>query len=113
MPDSTTRPKFYRTLAEQHPEFIAALDGLGEAARRCGPLDERTVHLAQLAAAAAIRSEGAVHSHARRGLAQGLSPDELRHAVMALVSTIGFPNVVAALTWVEDEVERAGAPMTA
>lgn len=109
---SARRPKFYRALAQQHPDFIEALDRLGAAVRRIGPLDEKSVHLAQIAAAAAIRSEGAVHSHARRGLAAGLAPDELRHAILALTSTIGFPNVVAALTWIEDELERPDAEAT-
>jgi alkylhydroperoxidase/carboxymuconolactone decarboxylase family protein YurZ len=56
----------------------------------------------QLAAAAAIRSEGAVHSHARRALAAGATPEEIQHAVIALTSTIGFPNVMAALSWIND-----------
>jgi 4-carboxymuconolactone decarboxylase len=102
------RPRFYRTLVEQQPDLISALDQLGAAARRAGPLDERTVQMVQLAAAATMRSEGAVHSHVRRALSEGVAPDELRHVVLALVSTIGFPNMVAALTWVEDELESGG-----
>jgi 4-carboxymuconolactone decarboxylase len=56
----------------------------------------------QLAAAAAIRSEGAVHSHVRRALAAGASREEIQRALLLLVSIIGFPNVVAALSWADD-----------
>jgi alkylhydroperoxidase/carboxymuconolactone decarboxylase family protein YurZ len=56
----------------------------------------------QLAAAAAIRSEGAVHSHVRRALQAGARPEEIYHAIILLTSTIGFPNTSAALSWVYD-----------
>ena len=102
------RPRFYRTMGERHPRVMDALNRLGEAVREAGPLDERSVQLAQLAAAAAIRSEGAVHSHTRRALSAGASADEVRHVLLTLVSTIGFPNVVAAMTWAEDELEGPG-----
>jgi 4-carboxymuconolactone decarboxylase len=55
-----------------------------------------------------MRSEGAVHSHTRRALAAGASPEEVQHAVIAATSTIGFPNVMAALSWVSDVTGKAG-----
>ena len=96
------KPAFYLLLKKQYPAYVAALEGLGEAARSAGPLDEKTVHLVQLAAAAASRSEGSVHSHTRRAIESGATPDEIRHALIAVTSTIGFPNVTAALSWVDD-----------
>jgi alkylhydroperoxidase/carboxymuconolactone decarboxylase family protein YurZ len=95
-------PSIFRSLKQSHPNFIDAVDRLGQAVREQGPLDNKTTHLVQLAAAAAIRSEGAVHSHVRRALEAGASIEEVRHALMLLTSTIGFPTVVAALSWVED-----------
>jgi AhpD family alkylhydroperoxidase len=97
-------PTFYDRLAAAQPAYMQALDALGAAVRGAGPLDEKTVQLLQLAAAAASRSEGAVHSHTRRARAAGASADEVRHALIALTSTIGFPQVVAALTWAEDQL---------
>lgn len=95
-------PKQYRRLHESHPEFMDALHKLGELAQKQGPLEVKVLQLIQLAAAVAIRSEGSVHSHARRALAAGATPDEIRHAVLALTSTVGFPTASAALTWVDD-----------
>ena len=95
-------PSFFHSLKQSHPDFIDAVDRLGQAVREQGPLDNKTAHLVQLAAAAAIRSEGAVHSHVRRALKAGASIEEVRHSLMLLTSTIGFPTVVAALSWVED-----------
>src|ERR1044071_5384980 len=84
------KPGFYLNLSRKHPRYIAAVEALGNAVRESGPLDSRVLHLVQLAAAAAIRSEGAVHSHARRALEEGATQDEIRHALIALTSTIGF-----------------------
>ncbi len=95
-------PKSYTRLKKQHPEFFSAVESLGEAVRQQGPLDNKTSHLIQLAAAASIRSEGSVHSHVRRALEAGASPDEIHHALILLTSTIGFPTVVAALSWADD-----------
>jgi alkylhydroperoxidase/carboxymuconolactone decarboxylase family protein YurZ len=95
-------PRHYTSLKDRFPEVVAAAEGLGRAAREGGPIDDRTAHLVQLAAAAAIGSEGSVHSHARRALAAGATADELYHAVLLLVSTIGFPRAAAAVSWVDD-----------
>jgi len=100
--DESKLPKHYVSMKERYPELSAAVEGLGSAARAAGPLDIKTAHLVQLAAAAGVRSEGSVHSHTRRALEAGATPDEIRHAVVLLTSTIGYPLTAAALSWVDD-----------
>ena len=95
-------PKWYVTLERKHPKFINSVQELGKVVRQEGPLDEKTIHLVQLAAAATLRSEGAVHSHAKRAVKAGAKPEEICHAIIVLTSTIGFPTVSAALSWVAD-----------
>lgn len=97
----------YRRIQQQYPDYFAAVEALGTAVHRMGPLDERTVQLVQLGAAAATRSEGAVHSHVRRALDAGASPEQVHHALLALTSTIGFPAVAAALSWADDVLGQA------
>ncbi|MGW8180602.1 MAG: carboxymuconolactone decarboxylase family protein [bacterium] len=99
-------PVQFRTLRRRHKAFLDAVEALGRTVKAEGPLDDRTAHLIQLAAAVAIRSEGSVHSHCRRALESGASPDEIRHAVILLTSTIGFPTVSAALSWVDDVLKK-------
>ncbi len=98
-------PKWYQSIKVKHGEYIKALDELGKTIKQEGPLDEKSAHLIQLAAAAAIRSEGAVHSHARRAVEAGAKPVEIYHAIILLTSTIGFPTVSAALSWISDIIE--------
>jgi 4-carboxymuconolactone decarboxylase len=101
-------PGWYSFIKAKHPKFVKALEQLGESVRQEGPLDHKTAHLVQLAAAAASRSEGSVHSHTRRALKAGATPEEIYHAVILLTSTIGFPHTSAALSWVYDELGQEG-----
>ncbi|MEJ2697904.1 MAG: carboxymuconolactone decarboxylase family protein [Candidatus Sulfobium sp.] len=95
-------PNQYTGIAKRFRKYFTALNNLGKAASAAGPLDEKTAQLIRLAGAASVRSEGAVHSHARRAIEAGASAEELYHSLLLLTSTIGFPTVSAALSWVDD-----------
>jgi len=101
-------PGQYLSVKKRFGKLYRAVDNLGKAARESGPIKAKTSHLIQLAAAAAIRSEGAVHSHARRALKAGAKPEEIYHAIILITSTIGFPTVSAALSWVDDVIKKDG-----
>ena len=98
--------KLFNQLTSKFPEVFDIHEKLGTAVREAGPLDEKTLHLIQIAAAGASGSEGAVHSHTRRALAAGASADEIYHALIVLISTIGFPKVMAAVSWCQDVIEK-------
>jgi len=95
-------PNHYVSIRKRFEEYGEVLSDLGRVVKDTGPLDEKTSQLVQLAASAAIRSEGAVHSHAKRAMELGASSDEVYHSLILLTSTIGFPNVAAAISWVDD-----------
>ena len=99
-------PKNYSWIETRFGKAMKAHQRLGEELLAAGPLKKRQAHLIQLAAAAAARSEGAVHSHVRRALAAGVKPEEIYHALVLLVSTIGFPAVSAALSWARDVIGK-------
>ncbi len=99
-------PKQYISIQKKYKGLIKAVEHLGKVAKASGPLNKKTSELIQLAAAATVRSEGSVHSHTRRALAAGAKPDEVRHAIVLLTSTIGFPSVSAALSWANDVLEK-------
>jgi alkylhydroperoxidase/carboxymuconolactone decarboxylase family protein YurZ len=99
-------PKQYRWVTSRFGKVMKAHQQLGEALLAAGPLKKKQAHLVQLAAAAATRSEGAVHSHVRRALEAGVKPPEIYHTLVLLVSTIGFPAVSAALSWARETIEK-------
>ncbi len=102
----TTRPGKlpgrYLQFQQSHPEVFAAYDRLGKAAAASGPLGKKEAALVKLALAAGARMEGAVHSHCRRALEAGVTADEIRHAIILSVTTLGFPAMMATLSWVDD-----------
>jgi 4-carboxymuconolactone decarboxylase len=100
-------PSAHQRMRSQHADYMQAVDALGAAVRAAGPLKEPVLQLVQLAAAAAIRSEGAVHSHVRRALQAGVTAAQIRHALLSVTSTIGFPTVRASLAWADDVIGAA------
>lgn len=102
MSDQKIPSKHYRKLVKKFPEVLAAVENLGTTVRDAGPIDKKTSELIQLAVAAASQSTGSVHSHTRRALQAGASEQEIYHALLLLISTIGFPKVAAALSWVNE-----------
>ena len=100
--DQKKPPEHFLLIKKRFEKYFNAVEELGQISRKEGPLDEKTSHLIQLAAAATLRSEGSVHSHARRAVEAGAKPDEVYHALIILTTTIGFPNVAAALSWVDE-----------
>lgn len=93
-------------LAEQHPDIWSAYAALGKATADCGPLTAREKRLVKLALAIGAGSEGAVHSHTRRGKSEGLGPEAIMQVAMLAIGPLGLPRAVAAKTWIEDVLQE-------
>jgi alkylhydroperoxidase/carboxymuconolactone decarboxylase family protein YurZ len=62
--------------------------------------------LVKLALAVGSARQGAVHAHVRRGLAAGLTPEEIRQVALLGITTLGWPQAFAALCWIDDKLAR-------
>lgn len=102
-------PGFLDGVIAEYPEVWRAYQELGAAAAAAGPLDERAQRLVKLALAVGARSQGAVHSHARRGLREGIPAEELLQVPLLAISSIGWSAAMAALAWIRDVTEAPGA----
>jgi len=99
-------PKYYEELKKRFPKVAASFDKLAQNCSQAGPLDKKTQHLVKLGIAIGIGSEGDVQNLATQALAEGISPDELRHAVLLSVTTAGFPMMIASTQWVEEIIAK-------
>ena len=99
------KPEHFQKMTSRYGKVLESLKKLSDSAHEAGPVDEKTAQLIQLAAAAAIRAEGAVHSHTKRARAAGATPEEIRQTVLMLVTTVGYPTMAAAMSWVDDILE--------
>lgn len=99
-------PKPYKKMHDSYPELMQAYESFGKAAKEAGPLTDREVALVKLAVSIGAALEGAAHSHCRKAIEAGCSPDDLRHVAVVSAPTIGFPTMMRAKSWVEDVVGK-------
>lgn len=95
-------PQHFQKFKAKYPELASAYENLGDAVHKAGPLDVKTRCLVKLAVSCGTGSEGAVHSQVRKALEAGVTPGEITHAVLLSFPTIGFPAMMAALSWAND-----------
>jgi 4-carboxymuconolactone decarboxylase len=100
-------PGRYQQFRERFPAISQAYDEVSRSTGEAGPLDEKSVQLVRLGMAIASGQEGAVHSHARRALEAGATPEEVRHVGLLALTTVGFPRMMAGLSWIDDVTKGA------
>lgn len=93
--------------AEKYPKVWEAFCGLGTACHELGgPLDEKTRRLVKLGLAIGAQQEGAVHSATRRAMEAGCSLEEMIHVAILAITTLGWPQAYAAMTWIADKSNK-------
>ncbi len=95
-------PKRFTRFMENHPEIGKAYSDLGTAVHKAGPLDDKTRALIKVAISGGAMLEGAFHSHIRKATQVGATKEELQHIAFLALPTIGFPSMMALLTWIDD-----------
>lgn len=102
-------PKKYTDFSKDYPEILNAYKTLGKACReKGGPLPEKDQDMVKLGIALGANSRGGVMSATRKALNAGATPEEIHHAILLGMTTTGFPNMIAALGWVDEVLsERA------
>jgi alkylhydroperoxidase/carboxymuconolactone decarboxylase family protein YurZ len=97
-------------VAAAYPAVWRAYAALGKACSEAGPIQGQAARLVKLALAIGALSEGAVHSHTRRALEEGVAPEMLKQVALLAIPTLGFPQGVKALTWIEDVTDPGKQP---
>lgn len=98
-------PKRYLQFMKDFPDVGKAYEAYGEAIANAGPIDEKTRSMIKLAISIGARIEGGAKSHAHKALLAGVTPEELRHIALLSAPTIGFPNMMAGLSSVDEVIE--------
>jgi len=99
-------PKTYENFSDKFSEIMKDYQQLGKVCREAGPLEHKYQDLVKLGIAIGANSRGAVMSSVRKALASGTTSEEIRHAVLLSLTTTGFPNMIAALGWVNEVLEH-------
>ena len=99
-------PKVYEKFTGKFPDVFKDYKQLGQTCRAAGPLDQKCQDLIKLGIAIGANSRGAVMSSTRKALESGATKEEIVHAVLLSLTTTGFPNMIAALQWVDSVLEE-------
>ena len=99
-------PKVYEKFSNNFTEVFKDYKQLGQTCREAGPLDQKSQDLIKLGIAIGANSRGAVMSSTRKALESGATKEEIAHAALLSLTTTGFPNMIAALQWVDSVLEE-------
>jgi alkylhydroperoxidase/carboxymuconolactone decarboxylase family protein YurZ len=99
-------PKTYEDFSDKFSEIMKNYQQLGKVCREAGPLERKYQDLIKLGIAIGANSRGAVMSSVRKALASGAVADEIAHVVLLSLTTTGFPNMIAALGWVNEVIDH-------
>ncbi len=99
-------PEAYKNFSDKFPEVFKEYKQMGKVCREAGPLEPKLQDLIKLGIAIGSNSRGAIMSSTRKALASGATPEEIVHAVLLSLTTTGFPNMMAAMGWVNDVLEK-------
>lgn len=99
-------PKHFQSFKTNFPDIHKTYEQLAKSCRDHGPLDAKTQDMVKLGIAVGQNSRGGVMSNARKALASGATPDEIHHAILLSLTTVGFPAMIAAMEWVDDVLEK-------
>ena len=99
-------PKIYQYFTDNFPEISRDFNQLGKACRESGPLEPKTQNLINLGIAIGASSRGAIMSQTRKAIDNGATQEEILHAALLALTTIGFPNMMAAVGWIREVLDK-------
>ena len=89
--------KVFTRFKEEFPEVYARHEALGrEVHENAGPLGETSRWLIKIAISAACNHKRALSTHIKKAKAAGVSDEEIKHALLLLIPTAGFPAFMKA-----------------
>ncbi|MDH3886021.1 MAG: carboxymuconolactone decarboxylase family protein [Desulfobacterales bacterium] len=89
--------KIFSQFKEEFPEIHEKHEALGkEVHEKGGPLSENSRWLIKIAISGACNHKRALETHIRKAKAAGLDEAEIKHALLLLIPTAGFPAFMKA-----------------
>ena len=89
--------KIFSQFKEEYPEIHEKHEALGkEVHEKGGPLDEKSRWLVKIAISGACNHKRALETHIRKAKSAGVDEAEIRHALLLLIPTAGFPAFMKA-----------------
>ena len=98
--------EIFTRFKDEFPEVYARHEALGkEIHEKIGPLPESSRWLIKIAISAACTHKRALATHIKKARAAGITDDEIKHALLLLIPTAGFPVFMKAYAVLENTVD--------
>jgi 4-carboxymuconolactone decarboxylase len=82
---------------KEFPRIHEMYEALGkEIHENSGPLDEKTCWMIKIAVSGSCNHKRALETHIKKARAAGLTDDEIKHTLLLLIQTVGFPTFMKA-----------------
>ena len=89
--------KIYTVFKKDFPAINAAHEALGEKIHKgSGPLTDKVRWLIKIAISGASRHHTALETHIKKAREAGATEAEIKHALLLLIQTVGFPTFMEA-----------------
>lgn len=90
--------KNFTYFKEHFPEVYESYSNYGKTLHeKAGPLDEKTRWLIKVSISATESYSYALRTHMKKAAAAGCTEEEIRHAILLIAPTAGFPKMMEAL----------------
>ena len=94
--------QIFTRFKEEFPEIYNRHEALGkEIHEKAGPLGETSRWLIKIAISAACNHKRALATHIKRAQGAGVTDAEIKHALLLLIPTVGFPMFMKAYSVLE------------
>ena len=91
--------KIFSQFKEESPAIHQKHEDLGkEVHQKGGPLSEKSRSLLKIAISAACNHKRALETHIRKAREAGIDEKEIKHALLLLIPTAGFPAFMKSYT---------------
>ena len=98
--------EIFTRFKQEFPEVYAKYEALGqEIHEHAGPLDEKLRWLIKIAISATCNHKRALRTHIQKARTAGVADDEIKHALLMLISTAGFPAFMKAYAVLDKMVD--------
>ena len=98
--------EIFTRFKEEFPEVYARHEALGkEVHENAGPLDEKSRWLIKIAISAVCNHKRALATHIKKARDAGVADQEIKHALLLLIPTAGFPTFMKAYSVLSNMVD--------